>query len=49
MKIANKESFVFINFDFQHTKASRQAEKSSFLALYIDLAICCGIALENAR
>ena len=30
MKIANKESFVFINFDFQHTKASRQAEKVVF-------------------
>jgi len=29
-KIANKESFVFVNFDFHHTKASRQAEKVVF-------------------
>jgi hypothetical protein len=44
-----KLTFVFVNFDLHHTKASRQAEKVVFLALYIELAICCGIALENAR
>jgi len=45
-KLQAKKVSFFENFDFSTHQSLSTSRESSFLALYIDLAICYEIALE---